>query len=123
MFWGRGIIGYRFNANGDQIDASPIAIGNGFLPSVATNGTDFFVAWNAGSDGGNANAPNPPDLLDVYGARVTAAGAVDAKPLPGSQQTHNKSPLSSRSPGLGYSARQECWRGAGGEAAQIPTNQ
>jgi len=82
VFWGVGVMGYRFNTNGDPIDASPIAIGSGFLPSVATNGTDFFVAWNTGFDNGNVDAPNPPDLLDVYGARVTAAGAVDAKPLP-----------------------------------------
>ena len=79
-----GITGYRFDRNAMPIDAAPLQIGSagGLLPKVATNGTDFFVAWSTGYDAGNANFPNPPDLLDVYGVRVTAAGAVDAQPLP-----------------------------------------
>jgi hypothetical protein len=47
---------------------------------VASNGTDFFVAWNEGSD--YPYLFPPPNLLDVVGTRVSAAGAVDAAPLP-----------------------------------------
>jgi hypothetical protein len=74
------LVGYRFDASGKQIDTSPLVISDGFLPRVASNGTDFFVAWNEGSD--YTYLFTPPNLVDVLGARVSAAGAVDAAPLP-----------------------------------------
>jgi hypothetical protein len=77
---GTRIVGYRFDAAGRQIDTAPLVIGDGgFLPQVASNGTDFFVAWDSGSDYWQLPSPNQ---VDVFGARVTAAGAVDAAPLP-----------------------------------------
>lgn len=73
------LVGYRFDARGEPLDATPIIIGQGYVPEVATNGTDFLVAWNVGSD--YWQFPSA-DLIDVFAARVTAAGAVDASPLP-----------------------------------------
>jgi hypothetical protein len=74
------LVGYRFDASGRQIDTSPLVISDGSLPQVASNGTDFFVAWNEGSD--YPYLFPPPNLVDVLGTRVSAAGAVDAAPLP-----------------------------------------
>jgi hypothetical protein len=83
VFSGRGVaahlVGYRFDASGTQIDTSPLIISDGFLPHVASNGTDFFVVWNEGSDYWQYPSAN---MLDVLGRRVSAAGAVDAAPLP-----------------------------------------
>lgn len=73
-----GLIGYRFSPAGELLDIVPLAIGNGYAPKVGSNGTDFFVAWNVGSD--YWQFPSP-DALDVLGKRVTASGAVDASPL------------------------------------------
>ncbi len=78
-FGGQHVVGYRFDARAQRLDTMPIAIGDGYSPQIATNGTDFFVAWNVGSDYWQFS---PPDLIDVLGARVTTAGAVDAAALP-----------------------------------------
>src|SRR3954452_1207943 len=78
VFAGTGLVGYRFDAFGRQIDTTPLVIGDGgYFPQVASNGTDFFVAWNRGFFRGDL----PPNF-DIFGARVTAGGAVDAEPLP-----------------------------------------
>jgi hypothetical protein len=80
VFAGTGLFGYRFDASGRQIDTTPLVIGDGgYLPQAASNGTDFFVAWDTGSDYWQFPSPNQ---VDVFGARVTAGGAVDAAPLP-----------------------------------------
>jgi|GEM_PF-3259462 len=73
------LVGYRFDASGRQIDTSPLVISDGYLPQVASNGTDFFVAWDVGSDWWQFPSAN---MVDVLGTRVSAAGAVDAAPLP-----------------------------------------
>ncbi len=73
------VVACRFTASGSPIDTTPLVIGAGGGPQVASNGTDFFVAWNVGSDFWQFPSP---DLVDVFGARVTAAGSVDASPLP-----------------------------------------
>jgi hypothetical protein len=79
VFAGTRLLGYRFDAFGRQIDTTPLVIGaGGLFPQVASNGTDFFVAWNRGLFRGD---PLPPGF-DIFGARVTAGGAVDAEPLP-----------------------------------------
>lgn len=80
VFTGPAIVGYRFDALGQAIDTTPlpIAAGGGYSPKVASNGSDFFVAWNVGSD--YWQWP-PPDRIDVYGKRVSAAGVVDAAAL------------------------------------------
>ena len=75
----KGITGYRFSAAGERLDTTPIIIGDGYNARVASNGTDFFVAWNVGS---NYWQFPSPDRLDVLGKRVTASGATDASPLP-----------------------------------------
>ncbi len=73
------VAGFRLNANGEPIDRAPLLIGDGHLARVATNGTDFFVAWDVGTD--YWQFPSP-DYVDVFGARVMADGSVDAGPLP-----------------------------------------
>lgn len=60
--------GYRFAPNGTLLDTQPITIANSGGGRAATNGTDFFVAWDDGHD--------------VFGVRVFADGAVDAAALP-----------------------------------------
>jgi len=74
VFTDGGVVrGYRFNAQAELADSSPFPIASGVLGSVATNGTDFFVAWHS----------LPADQLDLYGARVSAAGVVGAPALIG----------------------------------------
>jgi hypothetical protein len=78
------VTGYRFDEIGNSIDQSPIVISDsGSAPRAASNGTDFFVAWNEGDDFFfDPIFSLPPNLLDVFGARVHATGAVDAAALP-----------------------------------------
>jgi hypothetical protein len=73
------LVGYRFDASGRQIDTTPIIAGtNAYAPQAASNGSDFFVAWIPGT---NLIFP-PANPGDVLGTRITAAGTVDAAPLP-----------------------------------------
>lgn len=82
--FGPALAGYRFDEIGNSIDKTPIIIStDGSKPLVASNGTDFFVAWNEGDDFYfDPIFPPPPNAFDVFGARVSASGAVDAAPLP-----------------------------------------
>ncbi|NTX67824.1 hypothetical protein HUA74_45040, partial [Myxococcus sp. CA051A] len=63
------IFGARVTSTGAVVDASGFAIStiyNGQTrPSVAFNGTDFYVAWQ-----------DARSSLDIYGARVTTTGEV-----------------------------------------------
>jgi hypothetical protein len=79
VFGSTRLFGFRFDASGRQIDTSPLVISDGYAPQVASNGTDFFVAWDTGSDYWQFPSAN---MVDVLGTRVSAAGAVDAAPLP-----------------------------------------
>ena len=73
------LVGYRFDASGRQIDTTPLIAGaNAYAPQAASNGSDFFVAWIPGT---NLLFP-PVNPGDVLGTRITAAGTVDAAPLP-----------------------------------------
>jgi len=67
---GAGICGCRVSQAGAVLDPSGIAISTagGREPAVVFDGTDFFVVWTDQRNG----IYNP----DVYGARVTRAGAV-----------------------------------------------
>ncbi|WP_163999301.1 Ig-like domain-containing protein [Pyxidicoccus caerfyrddinensis] len=64
------IYGTRVASTGEVVDGAGLAIARAAqaqsLPSVASNGTDYFVVWE------DARAGNP----DVFGTRVTSAGAV-----------------------------------------------
>lgn len=64
------VYGTRVTAGGDVLDLSGVAIsasaGNQQSVSIASNGTDYFVAWM--DSRGITN--------DAYGSRVTAAGSV-----------------------------------------------
>ncbi|HSY51454.1 MAG TPA: hypothetical protein VLC46_21800 [Thermoanaerobaculia bacterium] len=82
--FGLALAGCRFDEIGNSIDKTPIVISaDGSNPLVASNGTDFFVAWNEGDDFYiDPIFSPPPNLYDVFGARVSASGAVDAAPLP-----------------------------------------
>lgn len=66
------IAGARVAADGTVLDAAGLAISKGALsqtaPSVASDGTNFMVAWQ--------DERNDLAGPDVYAARVTAAGAV-----------------------------------------------
>jgi hypothetical protein len=72
--------GYRFDALGHPIDASPLILADSFRlgPQLASNGTDFFVAWNEGSYYWQFPSAN---MVDVLGKRVSASGSVNAAPL------------------------------------------
>jgi hypothetical protein len=73
------LVGYRFDGSGRQIDTSPLVVGTkAYEPQAASNGSDFFVAWNTGDDGPMFPSAN---LVDVLGTRITAAGTVDAAPM------------------------------------------
>jgi hypothetical protein len=73
--------GYRFDALGHPIDTTPLVIADSYRlgPVVASNGTDFFVAWNEGSDYWQWPSAN---RIDVLGKRVSASGSVEAAALP-----------------------------------------
>jgi hypothetical protein len=66
------IYGARVTPAGVVLDAAGIPIsldaGGQFSPSVAYDGTNYFVVWTDGRYGGGQT--------DVFGARVTTAGAV-----------------------------------------------
>jgi hypothetical protein len=68
---GYDVYGARVRSDGTVLDSSGIpiatAIGNQFYPSVAFNGTNFLVVWNESVSGSSDN---------IYGARVSSAGAV-----------------------------------------------
>jgi len=73
------LVAYRFDALGRQIDTRPIDLdAKGGDPQAASNGTDFFVAWNSGTDWSQFPSAN---LVDIFGTRITPAGTVDAAPL------------------------------------------
>ena len=63
------VYGARVSRGGSVLDASPIVISSGSQhpqqPSVAFDGTNYFVVWEQGQAS-----------FEVYGARVTQAGAV-----------------------------------------------
>jgi hypothetical protein len=66
------IYGARVNASGAVLDASGIALSTGTnnqtAPAVANNGTDFLVVWQ--------DTRNGASNADIFGTRVSAAGAV-----------------------------------------------
>jgi hypothetical protein len=76
------ILAVRVNERGEIVDSPPLHLSasryavNSF--SVATNGVDFLVVWTDGSDFWQFPAPQ---LYDVVGVRVTAAGSGDATPI------------------------------------------
>ncbi len=65
------IAGERVGTNGAVLDPAPIPISNGLAaqdnPQLAFNGTDYLVVWEDQRTG---------SATDIYGARVTPAGAV-----------------------------------------------
>ena len=59
------ILGGRVAAGGAILDAAPIVIGDGWSADVASNGTQFAVAWTGGSGGGTlARRLAPSGALD-----------------------------------------------------------
>ncbi|UCF81124.1 MAG: hypothetical protein JSV08_01490 [Acidobacteriota bacterium] len=75
------IYGTRVASDGTVLDPTPTdiavstATNHQMYPSVASNGTNYFVAWEDQRNGSTNR--------DVYGARVTLAGAVPDDPLVG----------------------------------------
>ena len=74
------ITAIRLSDRGVSIDATPLIVAarSPSELSVASNGTDFLVGWSEGSD--YWQFP-PPNLLEIYGARVMSNGSVDATPI------------------------------------------
>ncbi|MEZ4375930.1 MAG: hypothetical protein R3B07_34310, partial [Polyangiaceae bacterium] len=73
---GTGIFGRRVSPSGIVLDSTSITISSSSahyrFPTVAFNGTDYFVAWQD-----SRNKPNLPITYgDIYGSRVTTAGIV-----------------------------------------------
>jgi cysteine-rich repeat protein len=68
---GFDIISARLSATGDTLDPAGIVVSNApsyqVAPALASNGTDYFVAWEDFRNGLES---------DVYGSRVSAAGVV-----------------------------------------------
>jgi len=79
----------RFNADGNTIDATPIAIARRTLPAsvaVGVSSDQFFVAWNEGFLG-----YPPPARGDVFGVRLDANGApMDAAPIAIANSVYNE---------------------------------
>jgi hypothetical protein len=76
-----GIWGVRVDATGIVLDPSGIPISTGGLceqsPKVASNGSDYLLVWQDYRN--TTECPSdfiPPPPADIYGARVSAAGAV-----------------------------------------------
>jgi hypothetical protein len=67
------IYGARVASDGTVLDPAGIAVSTAtdtqHLPSVASNGTDYFVAWEDWRNWATTND-------DIYGARITSAGTV-----------------------------------------------
>ncbi|UCF80588.1 MAG: hypothetical protein JSV08_08795 [Acidobacteriota bacterium] len=65
------IYGARVASDGTVLDPAGVAVSTAadwqLYPSVASNGTDYFVAWQDQRSGAD---------WDIYGARVTAGGSV-----------------------------------------------
>jgi hypothetical protein len=78
------IVATRIDGNDRILDDPPLVVDRaGRNASVASNGTDFLVVWTEGSDYFPGPPPigQPNNLLDVFGARVSHSGAVDAAPI------------------------------------------
>ncbi len=80
------IYGARFATDGTLLDPAGIPIAARadfqFIPSVATDGTNFLVTWTDFSNGASS---------DIYGARVSSAGALlDPAPIPISTAPDNQ---------------------------------
>jgi len=80
---GIDIYGARITAGGQVLDANGLplclALGAQYAPAVAFNGTNYLVVWSDERDLGFSG-------VDVYGTRVSPAGAVlDSKGIPISQ--------------------------------------
>ncbi len=77
FFAGLDIKGVRIR-DGAIVDVVPLSIaGFGFPRSVSSNGTDFLVVWNEGTDFAPGGIFFLPNLIDVYAARVFASGVAD----------------------------------------------
>lgn len=71
------VAGARISANGVVLDASDLVISDrvAWKPAVAWTGSKYLVVWE---DSRNIASSN----LDIYGAHVTTAGAVDSAATP-----------------------------------------
>jgi hypothetical protein len=77
FFAGSDIKGVRIR-DGATVDVVPLSIAGFGLPSsVASNGTDFLVVWNEGTDFAPGGIFYFPNLIDVYATRVSASGVPD----------------------------------------------
>ncbi|HYO78685.1 MAG TPA: hypothetical protein VE010_19655 [Thermoanaerobaculia bacterium] len=78
---GRELEAVRIAHDGTVVDSSPSRIVSGTAPhalSLASNGTDFLLAWNDGSDHPQFPAPG---LLDIRGIVISTAGNAIGAPI------------------------------------------
>jgi hypothetical protein len=75
-----GLRAIRLNDSGKALDGAPLDLGakGGYAFRAASNGSDFLVVWNEGS---NYWQFPPPNRREVFAARVMANGSVDASPI------------------------------------------
>lgn len=70
----QGIGVMRFSSDGEKLDAHPLLAvdRDGYLPALATNGSEFLLAWVEGSDYWQFPSPN---YRDVHALRLDGNGA------------------------------------------------
>jgi hypothetical protein len=91
------IYGTRVSASGQVLDTLGILVsgagGNQLVPAVAFNGSDYLVAWQDRRSG----------VYNIYGSRVTSAGAVlDPAGIPISTATYSKNDPAVATDGANY---------------------
>jgi hypothetical protein len=108
------IYGARVASNGTVLDPTPTdiavstAASSQFSPSAASNGTDYFVAWEDYRSGTD---------VYIYGARVAPDGTVlDPTGIAVSTAEHNKHVPSVASNGTDYFVAWQDYRGGGGNS-------
>jgi hypothetical protein len=73
---GANVYAVRVDGSGALLDANGIDVSTAFIgqhaPAIASNGSDYLVAW----EDARAGSPNGAQNLDVWGARVDATGTV-----------------------------------------------
>jgi hypothetical protein len=68
----------RFSRSGEKIDVTPASSRAGYHPALATNGSEFLLAWTEGSDYWQFPSPN---YRDVWAIRLDENGVSFGGPI------------------------------------------